>query len=105
MKELNIGSIVNVRNNSTDVWEKRKLLAILPEQQAHRYICEANVDADAHVAWKYCEPIVETEERWIMLKDFDNYTSKSGSYVNQSQIDTHYKEYGWYKGESIMVTL
>ncbi len=46
-----------------------------------------------------------TEERWIMLKD-DEDTTFTTHYRNQAYIDANYKaEFGWYKGDSITVTL
>ena len=69
-------------------------------------------DDGLRMAWKCVTTeefteIIEprTEKRWIMLKDDEN-TTKSTNYFNQKYIDDNFKaDFGWYKGESITVTL
>ena len=105
MKELKIGSMVRVKEENT-IWTERKLLAILPESLSSRYVCQNHSESTYSSTWKYCEPIAETETRWRAMRDNNPYTICTEYFYNQAYIDEEFHaEDGWYKGESITVTL
>lgn len=52
--ELKIGEMCEVSDNEKK-WEKNKLLAILPEAQVSRFICEYRNTTCTH--WKYARPL------------------------------------------------
>ena len=59
MMNKHIGEMVQVRDDSADEWDKRKLVAVLPKQYADRYICEHEESKALTLKWRYCEPIPE----------------------------------------------
>ena len=65
--ELKVGEMCEVRHYKGHIWEKLKLLAILPNPQKYKYVCEARDDntyfysyAEARPLCKRIEPKVET---------------------------------------------
>ncbi len=55
--EPKIGEICEVRDYEDKQWEKRKLLAILPEQYNRRFIAETEGCPDEYSSWDYARPI------------------------------------------------
>ena len=55
--EPKIGEICEVRDYEDKQWEKRKLLAILPEQYNRRFIAETEGCPDEYSSWDYVRPI------------------------------------------------
>ena len=55
--ELKIGEMCEMRDAKSGFWEKRKLLAILPEQYDERFIAENIYDSTLHVSWNYARPL------------------------------------------------
>ena len=60
--ELKVGEICEVRNAESETWEKRKLIAILPEQYDERFIAENIHDSTLHVSWDCARPIHKRTE-------------------------------------------
>lgn len=60
--ELKIGEMCEVRDAEFDIWEKRKLLAILPEQYNRRFIAETEGHPDEYSSWDCARPIVKRIE-------------------------------------------
>ena len=60
--ELKVGEMCEVRNSESDNWERRKLIAILPEQYDKRFIAEWKDYPTGHSSWKYARPISERTE-------------------------------------------
>lgn len=61
--ELKIGEMCEVRDNEFDIWERRKLLAILPEQYNRRFIAETEGCPDEYSSWDCARPIGRTEPK------------------------------------------
>ena len=61
--ELKIGEMCEVRDAEFDIWEKRKLLAILPEQYNRRFIAETEGCPDEYSSWDCARPIGRTEPK------------------------------------------
>ena len=61
--ELKIGEMCEVRDAEFDIWEKRKLLAILPEQYNRRFIAETEGRPDEYSSWDCARPIGRTEPK------------------------------------------
>ena len=60
--ELKVGEMCEVRYDEEDFWEKRKLLAVLPEQYKERFIAEADDYPDMYSSWNYARPITKRTE-------------------------------------------
>lgn len=60
--EPKIGEICEVRDYEDKQWEKRKLLAILPEQYNRRFIAETEGCPDEYSSWDYARPIHKRTE-------------------------------------------
>ena len=63
--ELKIGEMCEVRDNEDDNWEKRKLLAILPEQYNRRFIATLGNYPDEYSSWDCARPIAKRIESKI----------------------------------------
>lgn len=63
--ELKVGEMCEVRDGEDEQWEKRKLLAILPEQYDERFIVERKEYPTEVGSWKYARPIVKRIEPTI----------------------------------------
>lgn len=63
--ELKVGEMCEVRDAEFDIWEKRKLLAILPEQYNRRFIAETEGCPDEYSSWDYARPIHKRTEPTI----------------------------------------
>lgn len=59
--ELKVGEMCEVKDAEFDIWEKRKLLAILPEQYNRRFIAERGGYPNKYCSWDYARPIGRTE--------------------------------------------
>lgn len=57
--ELKIGEMCEVRDDEDDDWEKRKLLAILPEKYDKRFIVEKEEYPYEHSSWDCARPILK----------------------------------------------
>lgn len=55
--ELKVGEMCEVRGTEFDIWEKMKLIAILPEQYRERFIAEMKNCPAEHSSWRYARPI------------------------------------------------
>lgn len=60
--ELKIGEMCEVRDDEDNIWNRRKLLAILPEQYNERFIVEMEGHPTEVGSWKYARPIVKRTE-------------------------------------------
>lgn len=60
--EPKIGEICEVRDYEDKQWEKRKLLAILPEQYDERFIVERKEYPTEVGSWKYARPLAKRTE-------------------------------------------
>lgn len=60
--ELKIGEMCEVRGDEFKQWEKRKLIAILPEQYIRRFVAETEAYPDMHTSWNYARPITKRTE-------------------------------------------
>lgn len=63
--ELKVGEMCEVRDGEVGDWEKRKLLAILPEQYDERFIVERKEYPTEVGSWKYARPITKRIEPTI----------------------------------------
>lgn len=63
--ELKVGEMCEVRDAESDIWEKRKLIAILPEQYDERFIVEMEGYPTRHGSWIYARPITKRTEPTI----------------------------------------
>ena len=63
--ELKIGEMCEVRGDEFKQWEKRKLIAILPEQYIRRFVAETEAYPDMHTSWNYARPITKRTEPTI----------------------------------------
>lgn len=61
-EELNIGGMCKVRNSESGQWEKRKLIAVLPEQYEKRFIVETKGYPTGYSSWTFARPIVKRTE-------------------------------------------
>lgn len=61
--ELKVGEMCEVRDYKDKQWEKRKLLAILPEQYNRRFIAETEGCPDEYSSWDCARPIGRTEPK------------------------------------------
>ncbi len=61
-EELKVGEICEVRDAELDFWEKRKLIAILPEQYKRRFIAERGDYPNGHCSWDCARPIAKRIE-------------------------------------------
>ncbi len=57
--ELKVGEMCEVRDAEFDIWEKRKLLAILPKQYNRRFIAETEGCPDEYSSWDCARPIAK----------------------------------------------
>jgi hypothetical protein len=55
--ELKVGEMCEVRGTEFDIWEKMKLIAILPEQYRERFIAEMKNCPTEHSSFRYARPI------------------------------------------------
>ncbi len=70
--EPKVGDWCEVRDDEKQVWVKRKLVAILPEQYSNRHICETLGEKKKVVkTWTYARPLAQRIEHKI---DGDVYT-------------------------------
>lgn len=60
--KLKVGEMCEVRDIEDEQWEKRKLLAILPEQYDERFIVERKEYPTEVGSWKYARPITKRIE-------------------------------------------
>lgn len=60
--ELKIGEMCEVKDAEFDIWEKRKLLAILPEQYNRRFIAEMEDRLDEYSSWDCARTITKRTE-------------------------------------------
>ena len=60
--ELKVGEMCEVRDGEVGDWEKRKLLAILPEQYDERFIVERKEYPTEHYSWRYARTITKRTE-------------------------------------------
>lgn len=62
---------------------------------------------DLHCKYRVAKPEPVYEERWRLIKDYDNYTVHTNSYYNEECIAINYTlgEDDWRKGESIQVEI
>ena len=60
--ELKIGEMCEVKISDRCEWATRKLLAILPEEQSYRYICNHSSLVDAFTMCKYARPLAKRTE-------------------------------------------
>ena len=59
---LKIGEMCEVRDEEDKQWEKRKLIAILPEQYNERFIVEMEEYPNEHSSWDCARPIAKRTE-------------------------------------------
>lgn len=60
--ELKIGEMCEVRDAKSACWNRRRLIAILPEKHYFRYITECAFDDRDFNYWKYARPITKRTE-------------------------------------------
>ena len=60
--ELKVGEYCEVRHYKGCVWEKLKLLAILPNIQKYKYICEARDDNTYFYSYAEARPLCKRTE-------------------------------------------
>lgn len=60
--ELKIGEMCEVRDDEDDNWERRKLIAILPEQYDERFIVETRDYPTMYYSWDCARPIPKRTE-------------------------------------------
>lgn len=60
--ELKIGEMCEVRDAEYYDWEKRKLIAILPEQYKQRFIVETKKYSKLHSSWAFARPFTKRTE-------------------------------------------
>lgn len=60
--ELKIGEMCEVSDIESGNWEKRKLIAILPEKYYERFIAEAEDYSTMHSSWNCARPIAKRTE-------------------------------------------
>lgn len=53
LTQEHIGQMVEVREANGEAWYERKLLAILPEYQCERFICEDLRASERFCAWQH----------------------------------------------------
>ena len=63
--ELKIGEMCEVRDDGDEDWEKKKLIAVLPEQYNRRFIAEMGNYPDEYSSWNYARPITKRTEPTI----------------------------------------
>lgn len=61
-RELKIGEMCEVRDYEDNIWSRRKLLAILPEQYDKRFIVESGDCPTEHSSWDCARPIAKRIE-------------------------------------------
>lgn len=60
--ELKVGEMCEVRDAESDIWEKRKLIAVLPAQYKERFIVEREDFPTECASWTYARPIAKRTE-------------------------------------------
>lgn len=60
--ELKVGEMCEVKYDESNSWEKRKLIAILPEQYNGRFIVEYIYDSTSYLGLNYARPITKRAE-------------------------------------------
>lgn len=60
--ELKVGEMCEIKYDESNSWEKRKLIAILPEQYNWRFIVEYIYDSTSYVGLNYARPIAKRTE-------------------------------------------
>nr|DAF79050.1 MAG TPA: hypothetical protein [Caudoviricetes sp.] len=60
--ELKIGEMCEVKDDDSERWKKRKLLAILPEKYDARFIVESGDCPTEHSSWDCARPIAKHTE-------------------------------------------
>ena len=60
--ELKVGEMCEVRDAESDIWKKRKLIAILPEKYDDRFIAEWEDYPTQHSSWRHARPIIKRTE-------------------------------------------
>lgn len=63
--ELKIGEMCEVKDDEDNIWNRRKLLAILPEKYDERFIVETEASPTLHYSWDCARPIVKRIEPTI----------------------------------------
>lgn len=63
--ELKVGEMCEVRDDEDDNWERRKLIAILPEQYDERFIVEMEDYPTEHYSWSCARPLAKRTEPTI----------------------------------------
>jgi len=64
-----IGEMVEVKDSNVGDWKRRKLIAILPDNQISRYICEMIDVSERHVSWEQCQPITKPKLLELTMSD------------------------------------
>ena len=60
--ELKVGAMCEVRDAKSTCWNRRRLIAILPEKYFFRYLTECVFDDKDFNYWRYARPIVKRIE-------------------------------------------
>ena len=60
--ELKVGEMCEVRDSKSARWNRRRLITILPEKYAFRYITECAVDDKDFNYWKYARSMTKRTE-------------------------------------------
>lgn len=59
--ELKVGERCEVRDDEDEEWRKRKLIAILPEQQSYRFVVDS-LELRRYIGYEYARPLVKRTE-------------------------------------------
>ena len=59
--ELKIGERCEVRDDEDEPWRKRKLIAILPEQQSYRFVVDS-LELRRYIGFEYARPLTKRTE-------------------------------------------
>jgi hypothetical protein len=53
--QADVGKVVEVDDHRciNTAWQKRILLAVLPENQTCRFICQGDISESSHMSWTY----------------------------------------------------
>lgn len=60
--ETKVGEMCEVRDNEDKQWERRRLIAVLPETYDDRFIAEWKDYPIKHKGWRYARPIAKRTE-------------------------------------------
>ena len=56
--ELRVGEMCEVKDYEDDIWRKRKLITILPEQQSYRFVVDS-LEPHRYVGYEYARPLTK----------------------------------------------